>query len=276
TQNIDPNNQSLSSNVYSSTAKLRVGDNIEIRVRSGMIIKGVVTKNMVSSIKLKTEDSELTIPKSDIKQLVNLRELKNDLEILNMNSNPESSNFSRYFFAPSAIKNKSGTFVYDNSYLFVNSLTYSPTDFLSITGSAEIITLLAAQPMYMIAPHMGFKFADGFYIGGGFMHFNMINEDIKLNVLFGTVTVGDQNRNATLNIGRGTQANSDYSINLSGFLRVSKNFGIITENWFSPALNFIDEDVPLLGVGGRLMSKNVNFDFALITFIPYIGFSVRF
>lgn len=270
----EPNNQSLSSNRYTPIARIRVGDNIELKLKSGLIIKGIVTKNMVSSLIVKTKDNTLTIPKQDIKHVVNLREIDTEIE-LDTYLNSEESNFTRYFFAPSAIKLKQGMFTYDNSYLFANFLTYNPTDFLSVTAGTELITLLAGEPMYMIAPHAGFKVMDNLYIGGGFFHFNAVLDNVKLNALFGTVTLGDQNKNATINIGKGLQANSTYTVNVSGFMRLSKNFGLITENWFSRDLEVL-EDLPLLGLGGRVISKSITFDFALVSFIPYVGFSARF
>jgi len=262
----------------SSIATLRVGDEVEIRTRKGNYFKGVVDRNMVMRIDIRTKNNNIiAIPKDDILYLRIARDYgfgKIDEEKTLENSKA----FTRYFFAPSAIKNKQGTFVYDNSYGLINSLSYSPTDFLSITGAAEFISTIIGEPIVMLSPHVGFNVGEKLYLGGGFIYGNTFNtESVSLNAFYGTITAGDNVRNFTINFGRGIERDAAYTLNISGYAKLNRNFALISENWIFDDSRLFGESIPLIGIGGRVFGPKVNFDFALINLVvPYLGFSYRF
>ena len=190
-----------------------------------------------------------------------------------------SAIFSRYLFAPSAIKHKKGTFVYDNSYGFINSLSYSASDYLSLTGGAELITSLMGQPILLFSPHIGVPVGDQLYLGGGYFYGAIVNTDNTIiNALYGTLTWGNNNKNISVNLGSGINAGSSFSLNVSGYLKLNKNVALISENWFLESNEILDlEGIPLVGFGCRVFGEKVNFDFALINVvIPYVGFSYKF
>ncbi|MFY8190206.1 MAG: hypothetical protein ACOVK9_04510 [Bacteroidia bacterium] len=274
--------ETFGKNVYgrgSSVAALRVGDEVEIRTIRGNYYKGIVDRNMVMRIDLKIADNKIIfIPKDEITYMLNSRDKADKMSYEETKLEKNAAEFNRYFFAPSAIKPKKGSFSYDNSYAFVNSLTYSPTDFLSVTAGAELISTLIGRPIYMLSPHVGFKVGDQFYIGGGYIYGGIIGATSEtINAFYGTATLGNANKNVTVNLGTGLRSESSYTLNVSGYLKVSKNFGLISENWFFTNDDFFDSDIPFLGFGGRLYGAKVNFDFALVNLvIPYLGFSCKF
>lgn len=189
-----------------------------------------------------------------------------------------SAIFSRYFFAPSAIKHKKSVFVYENSYGFINSLSYSPTDFMSVTGGAELISTLIGSPIVMLSPHVGFPLGDQLYLGGGYFYGAMVDRNSSLvNAIYGTVTWGNNNKNVSVNLGKGINTGSSYTLNISGYLKLNKNIALISENWFFEDNEILGADIPLIGFGGRLFGEKVNFDFALVSLVfPYVGFSCKF
>ena len=184
---------------------------------------------------------------------------------------------SRYFFAPSAIKQKAGTFVYDNSYAFINSLSYSVTDNVSINAGGELISALMGQPIVLLSPHAGFKVSDNLHLGGGFVYLNRENvQSTSIKAFYGTVTLGNNVKNVSINFGKGLD-NASYSLNVSGYIKLKNNFALITENWFYSDNQIFDSEFPLIGFGGRVYGPKVNFDFALVNIvIPYLGFSYKF
>lgn len=265
----------------SSVASLRVGDEVELKVRNGNTYKGIIDRNMVMRIDLRTTDNKiLAIPKDDIVYLWIAREDKNDSRIIyeekNLKENAEA--FSRYFFAPSAIKHKAGTFVYDNSYAFINSLSYSVTNFASVTAGGEFISALMGEPIVMLSPHVGFKVADNLHLGGGFVHLNRLGvENRTLNAFFGTATLGNNKKNVSINFGKGMDANSSYTLNVSGYVKIKNNFALITESWFFPDNQFFNSEFPFIALGGRVFGPEINFDFGLVNLVvPYLGFSYKF
>lgn len=270
-------------------SNLSKGDSIRVIMKSGLYNYGILFDKSDTSLSLYLNNQIvptklyynrvaevyiLTVPQkkvvySNTKQKNKLAEQEQSQE--------NAKAFSRYFFAPSAIKHKAGTFVYDNSYAFINSLSYSVTDNVSITAGGELISALMGQPIVLLSPHAGFKVSDNLHLGGGFVYLNRENvQSTSIKAFYGTVTLGNNAKNVSLNFGKGLD-NDSYTLNVSGYIKVKNNFALITENWFYSDNQLFDSEFPLIGLGGRVYGPKVNFDFALINIvIPYLGFSYKF
>lgn len=271
-------------------SNLSKGDSIRVIMKSGLYNYGILfdksdtslslylnnqivtTKllyNRVAEVYILTAAPQKNVVYSNTKQKNKLAEQEK--------SQDNAKVVSRYFFAPSAIKQKAGTFVYDNSYAFINSLSYSVTDNVSINAGGELISALMGQPIVLLSPHAGFKVSDNLYLGGGFVYLNRENvQSTSIKAFYGTVTLGNNVKNVSINFGKGLD-NASYSLNVSGYIKLKNNFALITENWFYSDNQIFDSEFPLIGFGGRVYGPKVNFDFALVNIvIPYLGFSYKF
>jgi hypothetical protein len=270
-------------------SNLSKGDSIRVIMKSGLYNYGILFDKSDTSLSLYLNNqivptklyynrvAEVNILTAPQKKVVysNTKQKNKFAEQEKSQENPKV--VSRYFFAPSAIKQKAATFVYENSYAFINSLSYSVTDNVSITAGGELITALMGQPIVLLSPHAGFKVSDNLHLGGGFVYLNWENvQSTSIKAFYGTVTLGNNEKNISINFGKGLD-NASYTLNVSGYAKVKNNFALITENWFYSDNQLFDSEFPLIGFGGRVYGPKVNFDFALINIvIPYLGFSYKF
>ncbi|NNE29294.1 MAG: hypothetical protein HKN16_06640, partial [Saprospiraceae bacterium] len=103
---------------------------------------------------------------------------------------------------------------------------------------------------------------DKFNVGvGGLLGTVLGEEETGFGILYGAFTVGDRNRNLNVGVGYGyfdgTLADRPV-INISGMLRLSPKFYLISEN-------YIIQDVGLISLGGRVNFRKVSLDFGLYT-----------
>jgi hypothetical protein len=270
-------------------SNLSKGDSIRVIMKSGLYNYGILFDKSDTSLSLYLNNqivptkllynrvAEVYILTASPKRVVYSNTKQKNKLAEQEKSQDNAKVVSRYFFAPSAIKQKAGTFVYDNSYAFINSLSYSVTDNVSITAGGELISALMGQPIVLLSPHAGFKVSDNLHLGGGFVYLNRENvQSTSIKAFYGTVTLGNNVKNVSINFGKGLD-NASYSLNVSGYIKLKNNFALITENWFYSDNQIFDSEFPLIGFGGRVYGPKVNFDFALVNIvIPYLGFSYKF
>ena len=194
----------------------------------------------------------------------------------------------RYLFFPSAFTLERGELMYQNTYLFLNSLGVGITDNFSISGGLEFLSLLngGGTPLIYIAPKVSAPLSENFRLGVGGAYVTVPgNGGGGLGLLYGVGTLGNRDRNATIGLGYAVSQealdSSSPLIAFSGMLRVGRRLSLITENWILPG----ETDVPgLLSVGLRIMGQDIAGDIAFLIFpsefdtvvIPYLSLAVKF
>lgn len=216
---------------------------------------------------------------------------------------------TRYFFGPSAIPLKKGEKYFQNAYLLSNSIQIGLTDQFSIGGGVVIPFL------FYLTPKIGKKIAENIHIGGGLLIASSFISDLNvgLAVGYGSITLGTQEDNVTLNAGWGASKENNYDAStgisrntwgaasrpmftLSGMTRISKKCMLLTENWFVSAkqyqydvngkINGAQNTYNMIFSGGiRIMGEKNSFDIGILSpivtgntgfGIPYVDYVIKF
>lgn len=199
----------------------------------------------------------------------------------------ENPNATRYLFGPSAFNLKKGEGYYQNTYLLLNSFNYGVTDYFSIGGGIELLTLFNGSPAFVLTPKVGFQTGPKTSMGGGILYANLgdIGDRSNFGIAYGVVTRGTVDKNFTVGLGWGIIDNEFSSrpiITFSGMTRLSKKIALVSENWIVPA----DIYYPLFSYGIRFFGEKMAVDLAFINNpdiasevvigIPYVDFMVKF
>ncbi|HEC43211.1 MAG TPA: hypothetical protein ENI20_10320 [Bacteroides sp.] len=200
----------------------------------------------------------------------------------------ENPNSTRYLFSPTGIPLKKGEGYYQNTYVILQSFNYGITNNISIGGGFDVITPFVRETpvFFFLSPKLGFKVAEKLHIGGGILYVNTSSFDLEsLLIGYGVFTYGNTDNNITAGLGWGFvdgESNSKPIITISGMTRVSRRFGLVSENWFIPTETYYG----VLSYGMRFISEKITVDFAflnnrdifeaIIIGIPYLDFVVKF
>lgn len=199
----------------------------------------------------------------------------------------ENPNATRYLFGPSAFNLKKGEGYYQNTYLLLNSFNYGVTDYFSIGGGIELLTLFNGSPAFVLTPKVGFQTGPKTSMGGGILYANLgdIGDRSNFGIAYGVVTRGTVDKNFTVGLGWGIIDNEFSSrpiITFSGMTRLSKKIALVSENWIVPA----DIYYPLFSYGIRFFGEKMAVDLAFINNpdiasevvigIPYVDFMIKF
>lgn len=191
----------------------------------------------------------------------------------------------RYLFFPSAFTIERGELLYQNTYLFVNSIGVGITDHLSVSGGLELISSFAGSPIMYIAPKVGVPVSDNFRLGLGGFYANSIG---YLNfggfgAAYAMGTIGTPDRNTTIGLGYASVVDEGVQaplLTFSGMLRVSRRLGLVTENWVLPG----EDGATLLSLGLRIMGERIAGDVAFSSspsavgagfILPYLSLAVK-
>lgn len=169
----------------------------------------------------------------------------------------ENPNSSRYYFSSSAFNLKKGKVYYQNTYLFLNSVYVGLTDNFSIGAGFELITTFTSifqgefNPIFFVAPKLGFKVTENFHFGTGILYANaakfLTSGSSGILMVYGVGTIGSANNNISASVGWGSvgqEFTKEPIIIISGMTRVSKHISLVTENWLTPSSEQKTEDSP--------------------------------
>ncbi len=229
---------------------------------------GELVSDDESTVTILTDNfGEIKIPKKQIKVMEPVRKG----QMVKGSYWYDSPHNTRYFFAPNGYGLKKGEGYYQNTWVFMNQVTYGFTDHFSL-GVGLVPTFLfgASGFPFWVTPKFSLPIQkEKLNLGAGVLYFNGIGEDFGdtgggAGLVYGTLTAGPRDRNITMGLGWGF-AEGDWgaypAITISGMYRQSRNFYFLTENYIIP-LGY-GENVGIVSVGGRYMAKRVAIDFGL-------------
>lgn len=270
----------------SSEVQAQVNKNMVLDTSSNYLIKLTDKSEFVGKYIEKTQDaivfrtaaiSRLQVPFEKITSIqeLNTSNLKGNVYWA---PNPRPTN---YFFWPSAIAVKKGEGYFQNNMLFLNSVHYGITDNITVGGGLEFISLFMGEPILFFTPKVTFPVSKNLYAGGGVLLFT-VPEEGSAGFLYGSTTVGSNERNLSASVGFGFvdgEMSSTPLLNISGMTRVSRKLMLMSENWVIPAT---DETVTGFSLGTRILGDKIAADIGLFyspqigTPFPIAGFSVKF
>lgn len=192
---------------------------------------------------------------------------------------------TRYFFSPNGFGLKKGEAYYQNTWIFINQASYGFSDNFTLGVGVVPLFLFAGAPSPVwITPKLSFPVReDVLNIGVGGLFGTVLGfEEATFGIGYGSLTLGDRDRNLNLAVGYG-MAGGEWSsvpnITLSGMLRLGRKFYLLSENYFVP-----DAEVALFSIGGRSFLERASIDYGLVipsgtgvfVGIPWLGFTIPF
>ncbi|MFZ4543969.1 MAG: hypothetical protein ACOYOA_07965 [Saprospiraceae bacterium] len=281
--------------------KENISDKVHIETTDGNDFVGKIIFEDTNIIKLSTEKlGDISIKKVDIsKREVYLETKKSGKDYWFPNSNS-----TRYLFAPNAYALKKGEGYYQNTWVFMNQVSYGFTDKFTVGLGTVPLFLFGSgignyTPMW-ITPKYTFGSQEKknnaavgvFYF---FFPFAGISEDSPLSagIAYGTGTIGDRNNNLSFGLGYGFGRYSENgqkktsfakrpTLNLSGMYRVGKRSYIVSENWLVTTGEF---NAGVFTGAYRYSGKNVSVDIGLVAIAteeytgiasPWLGILIPF
>jgi len=257
---------------------------VRIEMLDGTVLLGKIKSRGDGVLSLTTISGvEASVPLSQIKEITTI----SSTSIHKGEYWFENPNATRYLFGPSAFNLKKGEGYYQNTYLFLNSFNYGVTDYFSIGGGIELLTLFNGSPAFVLTPKVGFQTGPKTSLGGGILYANLgdIGDRSNFGIAYGVVTRGTVDKNFTVGLGWGVIDNEFSSrpiITFSGMTRLSKKIALVSENWIVPANLYY----PLFSYGIRFFGEKMAVDLAFINNpdiasevvigIPYVDFMVKF
>ncbi|MCX6252380.1 MAG: hypothetical protein NTX61_16730 [Bacteroidetes bacterium] len=207
----------------------------------------------------------------------------------------------RYLFAPSAFTLNPGEGYYQNTMLALNSVNVGVTKWFSIGGGLEFFSTIGSitagefKPTFYVSPKVGFKIAENLRAGCGVIYAQFLGNDFQAGILYGVVTYGNPDYNATAGVGWGFSKTNSSSftfgknpmITVCGTARVARKIALVTENWI---ITYKDNSMltcyPVYSYGVRFFGETVSFDLAFINNkdisgilfigIPFLSCTVKF
>ena len=246
---------------------------------------GVIHERTDAAIQLDTQNlGLLTIPLEEIKKT---QEISPD-RIKKGQYWADNPQATRYFWAPNGFSLKPNEGYYQNVWVFFNHVSVGVSENVSV-GAGLVPTFLfggAPTPVW-ITPKVSFPVTGSnsrLHFGAGALVATVLGESSgTLGIAYGVMTIGTRDDNVNLGVGMGFASGevADYpTVSLSAMTRLSKRGYLITENYFIPTAY---GGFGLLSAGGRLVGKNMSFDFGLVVPIeegeiyyalPWLGIAV--
>jgi hypothetical protein len=247
---------------------------------------GSIVSQNAEVIVLKTEAlGEITLQKKNIKSIVPLEKG----QIVAGEYWFENPHTTRYFFQANGYNLRKGEGYYQNTWIFLNQVSYGVTNNITIGAGMVPLFIFAgtASPVW-ITPKVSVPVVkDKFNVGAGAFLGTVIGEEESgFGLLYGSATYGPRDRNISLGIGYGF-AGGEWSetpaISVSGMVRTGKKFALMMENYF---LDAGDETAAISMLGGRFIGKRIAVDAALVlpiseldegfVALPWLGINVPF
>jgi hypothetical protein len=260
-----------------------------VETKDGSTYQGVFLGQDERGIRLRTESAgEIIIPIDKVKstRVLDERNFKNGEYWF------ENPNATRYLFGPSAFSLSQGEAYYQNTYVVLNSFNYGVTNNFTIGGGFELVSTFSGEPTFFITPKYSFPVAEKWRAGAGVLYLattidgDEFEDDFSgMGIGYGVLTYGNTENNATLGLGYGFvdgEIAEKPVITISGMTRISRRFGLVSENWIIP-----EEGIGgLFSYGIRHMGERVTVDIAFINNadiaesifigIPYVDFVIKF
>jgi hypothetical protein len=255
-----------------------------IETVDGNVFIGELISETEDQVTVRTESAgDITISRVKISKMTVIKN-KPMREDEYWHKNPQPT---RYLFSTNALGIKKGQGYYQNTWILFNNVNYGVTNNFSMgAGTVPLFLFGVGSTPFWVMPKLSIPVADdAMHFSAGALIGGVIGEDSgSAGLLYGTGTVGDADRNATLGVGYGYGGGDIAStplINISGMYRTGQNFYLISENYFVPGT----DATGLVSFGVRWAPENFAVDFALLrpvedlgNFIglPWLGITIPF
>ena len=236
-----------------------------IDMDDGSVIYGIISNRTEFELTIQSASlGTVTIPISTIKKTRFINDVRNIL--FDKDGYPvDFFNSTHYFLFPSGYSLRKGQSYYENIWVFANSYSYGVTDNFTISGGAEVFSLLFLQqrPLMYLSPKFSIPFKEQKGAFGISSTILVLPEDNfnALGFISGSLTLGSRNNNVSFGVGAGFDFDGGITdeiipLTFSFVKRLSSKISLMSENWLILENDFNDS-VSILSAGMRLHFKQV-------------------
>lgn len=286
----------LAQTYYDSTASAK--KNVFVRLKDGTTLRGQVLSTHNNQIRLRTDNfGELTLDMANVAEISEADGFTRNGQFWFRNPF-----YTNYFASPTALTLRKGEAQFQNSYIFINTVSVGVTDRFTLGGGTILLPGLETTTI-LLTPKVSFnrnrpvKFAVGTLSALSFVRRSRyspyggsrdVTETELSGMLYGSVTFGNEEKNGTLSAGW-AYGNGEITrtpvFSGSYFVRFARKAAFITENWLIPSDN--DFVGGILSAGVRLFGDRIGGDLGLwvpvgagndsfFFAVPYAGLKVKF
>jgi hypothetical protein len=197
---------------------------------------------------------------------------------------PEDPSRTRLFFAPTGRMLRKDEGYFSDAYVFFPSFQGGLSDRFTLGGGVSIVPGLGLdEQLYYLTPKVGVISGPSLNVAVGALVAGVgrLSDEGPFGIGYGVATFGGEDANVTAGAGFGfaRSSTSEALLLLGGTKRVSRNIGLVTENYFYTGSG---SSVVLSG-GLRFMGEKIAVDLAAFTtgesdvpVVPYLAFIYRF
>ncbi len=227
---------------------------VVLKMEDGSVINGIMVDRTDTHVTVNTASAgDITIAIESIKDIDYIDDVRNIL--FDKNGYPvDFYNSTRYFINPTGYSLKKGQSYYENIYLFLNSYTYGITDNISVSGGAEIASILFGPQIPLLFGSV--KFSKPFNNEKGAFGVNttfLVLPESGLSsvaLIAGSFTFGSRNNNFSV----GTGVGGLVPLNIGFMTRLSEKVSLVSDN----TILFFDGDQEVLAsFGARIHFRKV-------------------
>lgn len=281
---------------YDSTASAK--KMVFVRLKDGTTLRGRVLSTQDNQLRLRTDNfGELTLDMANVAEISEAEGYMRNGQFWFRNPF-----YTSYFASPTALTLRKGEAQFQNSYIFINTVSLGITDHFTLGGGGILLpgfgsTTLLLTPKVCLNRNRATKFGIGTLSAVTFVRDTRYTStgsrqdytDTQLSgLLYGSVTFGHEERNGTISAGW-AYGNGDITrtpiFSGSYFVRFARKAAFITENWLIPSDN--DFVGGILSAGVRLFGDRIGGDLGLwvpvgagndsfFFAVPYAGLKVKF
>ncbi|MDB4728341.1 hypothetical protein OAF63_06080, partial [Saprospiraceae bacterium] len=244
------------------------------KLTNGNTYLGTVLSEDAETITIKTKEfPQITLRKKDIvsMKVIESNQLKEGEYWF------ENPNATRNLFGPTGYGLKKGEGYYQNFLLVYNSVSYGFTDNFTV-GFGTIPFTFGDGLFFTITPKVSIPIVeDKFNIGVGLLYSSLFGS--SSSIAYGVATYGSRDNNFTIGMGYGN-IEGEWAeapiFTFSGMVRLSKKFGLVTENWVIPSRNYNYEYGPNGYESSYTTSYNIAFTYSARLIFEGISVDIGF
>lgn len=186
---------------------------------------------------------------------------------------------NRLFLSQTALNNGANTGYYQNIYIFLSNISYSPTNFLTVNaGFSNLPQLTLDGDFFLLGAKLNVPIEGNMNLGISGTLYSIDNEEVGFVNFLGTYSGDRLDLTAGLGYGISRADNSSGVFIFGAQYRVSERVSLITENFSLPGV-----DDTLISIGPRFLGKKIATDLGFFFLpgeaseaLPYVSFTVGF
>lgn len=186
---------------------------------------------------------------------------------------PENSHSTRHFWGPSGYGLREGQGYYQNTWIWLNQVSYGVSDYFSIGGGLIPLFFFNGAPTPVwITPKVSLPYKNGKgAFGAGTILAGLVGGrgSEGIGIAYGVNTFGTRDKQITAGLGWGYGTRSGWAsrptFSLAGQARTGRNWMFLSENYF---ISTGDDFILLASAGARYMGRRLAIDFGGV--IPFV------